>query len=112
MEVIMTATDGNIESPAQGTEDDKLAELLRETAMHNDGFEKATPPHNRWDWYARYLSVRQHRSAIAAYLVDGGNHMRNLIGAYVWVVGALGSFGSSRACEACCGAPKVAWALC
>jgi hypothetical protein len=57
MEVIMTATDGNIESPAQGTEDDKLAELLRETAMHNDGFEKATPPHNRWDWYARYLSV-------------------------------------------------------
>ena len=27
--------------------------------------------------------------AIAAYLVDGGNHMRNLIGAYVWVLGAL-----------------------
>jgi hypothetical protein len=62
MEVIMTATDVNIESLAPGTEDDKLAELLRETAMHNDGFEKATPPHNRWDWYARYLSVRQHRS--------------------------------------------------
>jgi hypothetical protein len=38
----------NIESAAQGTEDDKLAELLRETAMHNDGFEKATSPHNRW----------------------------------------------------------------
>jgi hypothetical protein len=30
--------------------------------MDNDGFAKATPPHNRWDWYARYLSVRQHRS--------------------------------------------------
>jgi hypothetical protein len=29
MEVIMTATDVNIESPAQGTEDDKLAELRR-----------------------------------------------------------------------------------
>jgi hypothetical protein len=29
------------------------------------------------------------QEAIAAYLVDGGNHMRNLIGAYVWVLGAL-----------------------
>ena len=56
----MTATDVNIKSAAQGTEDDKLAELLRETAMRNDGFEKPTPPHNRWHWYARYLRVRQH----------------------------------------------------
>jgi hypothetical protein len=29
------------------------------------------------------------QEAIAAYLVDGGNHMTNLIGAYVWVLGAL-----------------------
>jgi hypothetical protein len=43
MEVIMTVAYVNIESAAQGTEDDKLAELLRETAMHHDGFEKATP---------------------------------------------------------------------
>ena len=39
----MTVAYVNIESAAQGTEDDKLAELLRETAMHHDGFEKATP---------------------------------------------------------------------
>jgi hypothetical protein len=60
MEVIMTVAYVNIESAAQGTEDDKLAELLRETAMHHDGFEKATPSHNWWNWYARDLSARQH----------------------------------------------------
>lgn len=51
------------------------------------------------------------QEAIAAYLVDGGNHMTNLIGAYVWVLGAL-AFLFLRACEASCAEPKVAWALC
>jgi hypothetical protein len=60
--MIMTVAYVNIESAAQGTEDDKLAELLRETAMHHDDFEKATPFHNWWNWYARYLSARQHGS--------------------------------------------------
>jgi hypothetical protein len=36
-----------------------LAQLLRETAEHHDRFEKATPPHDWWDWYAPYLSARQ-----------------------------------------------------
>jgi hypothetical protein len=36
-----------------------LAELLRETAEHHDGFEKAAPPHDWWEWYAPYLSARQ-----------------------------------------------------
>jgi hypothetical protein len=35
-----------------------LAELLRETAEHHDGFEKASPPHDWWDWYAPYLDAR------------------------------------------------------
>jgi len=36
-----------------------LADLLRETAEHHDGYEKAAPPHDWWDWYAPYLSARQ-----------------------------------------------------
>jgi hypothetical protein len=36
-----------------------LAKLLRETAEHHDGFEKATAAHDWWDWYAPYLSARE-----------------------------------------------------
>ena len=36
-----------------------LAELLHETAEHHDAFEKATPPHDWWDWYAPYLRARE-----------------------------------------------------
>ena len=39
-----------------------LAELLHETAEQHDRFEKASPPHDWWDWYAPYLSARQHGS--------------------------------------------------
>ena len=39
-----------------------LAGLLRETAEHHDGYEKAAPAHDWWDWYAAYLSARQHGS--------------------------------------------------
>ena len=37
-----------------------LAGLLLETALHHDGYEKAAPAHNWWDWYAAYQSARQH----------------------------------------------------
>jgi len=36
-----------------------LADLLRETAEHHDGFEKTHAEHHWWDWYASYLSARQ-----------------------------------------------------
>ena len=36
-----------------------LADLLHETAEHHDRFEKASPPHDWWDWYAAYLNARQ-----------------------------------------------------
>jgi hypothetical protein len=39
-----------------------LAELLRETAEHHDGYEQAAPPHDWWDWYAPYLSAREQGS--------------------------------------------------
>jgi len=36
-----------------------LAELLHETAVRHDAFEKAAPPHDWWDWYAAYFGARQ-----------------------------------------------------
>jgi len=41
----------------------RLAELLHETAQRHDGFEKASPPHDWWDWYAPYLNARQNGSS-------------------------------------------------
>lgn len=40
-----------------------LAELLRETAQQHDHYEKRSPKHNWWDWYAPYLSARQNGSS-------------------------------------------------
>jgi hypothetical protein len=56
----MSTTDAGAVSGAtpSATGDDRLAELLHETAEHHGRFEAATPPHNWWDWYARYLSAR------------------------------------------------------
>ena len=42
-----------------GTPVATLAELLLETAMQHDHFEKASEPHNWWDWYAPYLAARE-----------------------------------------------------
>jgi hypothetical protein len=39
-----------------------LADLLRETAVHHDPYEKTHPKHNWWDWYAPYIHARQHGS--------------------------------------------------
>lgn len=36
----------------------ELAELLHETSLHHDAYEKTHAPHNWWDWYASYLNAR------------------------------------------------------
>jgi catechol 2,3-dioxygenase-like lactoylglutathione lyase family enzyme len=36
-----------------------LSQLLHETAEHHDSFEKASPPHDWWDWYGAYAAARQ-----------------------------------------------------
>ena len=43
---------------------------------------------------------------IASYLTDSGNHTRNIIGAYLWVLGGLAFWGSLRACEAFSAGPR------
>lgn len=40
-----------------------LAILLHETAERHDNYEKTHGKHNWWDWYAPYLSARQHGSS-------------------------------------------------
>jgi catechol 2,3-dioxygenase-like lactoylglutathione lyase family enzyme len=40
----------------------ELAQLLLETALHHDRFEKAAPPHDWWDWYAPYFDARRQGS--------------------------------------------------
>ena len=39
-----------------------LADLLHETAEHHDPYEKSHAPHNWWDWYAAYMTAREHGS--------------------------------------------------
>ena len=38
------------------------AELLHETALRHDPFEKSHAPHNWWDWYAAYMVAREQGS--------------------------------------------------
>jgi hypothetical protein len=40
-----------------------LAQLLHETAEHHDAYEKVSPPHTWWDWYAAYIDARQSSSS-------------------------------------------------
>ena len=41
------------------TDVEAVAELLHETSEHHDPYEKSSPPHNWWDWYAAYFTARQ-----------------------------------------------------
>jgi catechol 2,3-dioxygenase-like lactoylglutathione lyase family enzyme len=36
------------------------ADLLHETALHHDHYEKTHAPHNWWDWYGAYFDAREH----------------------------------------------------
>ncbi len=56
-----------------------LAELLHETAEHHDRFEKASPPHDWWDWYAAYLSARQNGETPEAASSSAGRYLETLL---------------------------------
>ena len=58
LQEVTTRLPGRVDEPDVAT----LAGLLLETALHHDGFEKAAPAHDWWDWYAPYLSAREHGS--------------------------------------------------
>jgi catechol 2,3-dioxygenase-like lactoylglutathione lyase family enzyme len=56
-----------------------LAELLRETSEHHDGYEKTHDKHNWWDWYAPYLNARQNGSTPDEAAAAGESYMANKI---------------------------------
>jgi catechol 2,3-dioxygenase-like lactoylglutathione lyase family enzyme len=55
MQEITDRLPGRVETTDIG----RLAGLLHETAEHHDRFEKASPPHDWWDWYAAYFNARR-----------------------------------------------------
>jgi hypothetical protein len=60
-----------------------LAQLLRETAEHHDGYEKAAPPHDWWDWYAPYLSAREQGSTPEQASAAADRYMKEVRGVVV-----------------------------
>ena len=56
-----------------------LAELLHETAEHHDQFEKTHGKHNWWDWYAPYLSAREHGSSPKEAAAAADHYMEKLL---------------------------------
>jgi hypothetical protein len=60
-----------------------LAALLLETATEHDAFEKAAPEHNWWDWYAAYLSAREHGGALAQATAAADRYMEEAHGVVV-----------------------------
>jgi catechol 2,3-dioxygenase-like lactoylglutathione lyase family enzyme len=67
---------GRVAEPDVGA----LADLLLETAQHHDSFEKATDPHNWWDWYAPYLSAREHGSTSEEATAAADRYMKEVRG--------------------------------
>jgi hypothetical protein len=58
----------------------RLAELLHETAEHHDSFEKATPPHDWWEWYAPYLRAREEGSSSDEATAAADRYMKEVRG--------------------------------
>ena len=57
-----------------------LAELLKETAEHHDAFEKSTPPHDWWDWYAPYLNAREQGASSEEATAAADTYMKEVRG--------------------------------
>jgi catechol 2,3-dioxygenase-like lactoylglutathione lyase family enzyme len=79
LQEVTTRLPGRVDEPDVG----KLAELLLETAVHHDGFEKAAPAHDWWDWYAPYLSAREHGSTSAQASAAADLYMKETRGVVV-----------------------------
>ena len=58
-----------------------LAGLLHETAEHHDPYEKSSPEHNWWDWYAAYLNARLEGSDSEEATRVAGIYMEGVLGA-------------------------------
>lgn len=65
--------------PARAIEATTLADLLHETAEHHGTFEKTHVEHQWWDWYAQYLSARQHGSSSEEATAAADRHMEEVL---------------------------------
>ena len=57
-----------------------LAELLHETAEHHDPYEKSSPPHHWWDWYAAYMTARQSGASPDEASISAARYMADTLG--------------------------------
>jgi len=57
----------------------ELAQLLHETAEHHDPYEKASPRHDWWDWYAAYMNAREHGSTPEEASSAAGRYMEDVL---------------------------------
>ena len=69
----MNATDGRADMDVG-----ELADLLFETSVHHDPFEKSAPAHNWWDWYAAYMDARQRGATAEEASAAAGHYMANV----------------------------------
>ena len=60
------------------TDIQSLADLLMETAERHDPYEKASQPHQWWDWYAAYMYARQNGSTSEEASASAGRYMREV----------------------------------
>lgn len=77
-EIKMRAPGREWKSTARTGDVASLADLLRETAEHHDGFEKTHGKHQWWDWYAPYLAARQNGSTPKEAAAAADRHMDEL----------------------------------
>jgi hypothetical protein len=57
-----------------------LAELLHETSVRHDPFEKSHAAHNWWDWYAAYMSAREGGSTPEDANTEADRYMHEVLG--------------------------------
>jgi hypothetical protein len=75
-----TTPEENHVSTAHGDDIATLAELLHETAQHHDSFEKASAPHDWWDWYAPYLNARRQGRTSEEATAEADRYMEEIHG--------------------------------
>ena len=76
---VTTRLPGRVDEPDVA----KLGELLLETALGHHHVETNAAPHDWWDWYAPYLSARQHGSTPEEATAAADSYMERVRGVVV-----------------------------
>jgi catechol 2,3-dioxygenase-like lactoylglutathione lyase family enzyme len=79
LQEVTTRLPGRVDEPDVA----KLGELLLETALGHHHVETNAAPHDWWDWYAPYLSARQHGSTPEEATVAADSYMERVRGVVV-----------------------------